>query len=211
MPRTKVDAELEEAARAHESDPERREAIECSRRFKASWIELAAVLVRVRKTRAFERWGYESFEKYARTELRLRPETADKLTGSYSFLERKAPEVFSRDGVTSRFPSYQSVDFLRRAEETGHADREVMKDLRRKVLDEGASVASISKDYRDVLFPMSRGERHERERAMLRSLAERLVKELGSSRTVEKELAERVQRTLEALLEALPPDEQKAA
>ena len=39
----------------------------------------------------WKRWGYDSLEAYAKTELHLRPETVDKLTGSYTFLQRKAP------------------------------------------------------------------------------------------------------------------------
>src|SRR6185369_6370842 len=118
MPRTKTDAALAAAEEQHADDPERAEVLRRARRFKASWIELAEALSNVRRSGDFKRWGYESFEDYTRTELHIRQETADKLVGSFMFLKKRAPSVLSRDGLTSAIPSYQAVDFLRRAEES---------------------------------------------------------------------------------------------
>jgi len=116
MRQTKVDQDLEAREEAFADDPERARAIACARRFKSSWLELAECLVTVKKSGRFKEWGFESFEDYANKELRLRPETVDKLTGSYSFLQRRAPSVIERDGVAKSIPSYQAIDFLRRAE-----------------------------------------------------------------------------------------------
>src|ERR1700733_6215454 len=113
MHRTKTDAELAAAEAMHADDPERAEILHRARRFKASWIELAESLSEVRRGGQWKGWGFDSFEEYARNELHLKPETADKLTGSYQFLQRRAPEVLRRDGVNRPIPSYQSVDFLR--------------------------------------------------------------------------------------------------
>ena len=97
-----------------------------ARRFKNSWIELAEALTETRKNGAWKRWGYESFEDYAKKELHLRQETVDKLTGSFVFLQKRAPEVLRRDGLTASIPSYQSVDFLRRAESQEDPPRDVV-------------------------------------------------------------------------------------
>src|SRR5277367_4624353 len=104
MNRTKTDAALAAAAEAHGDDPERVEALERARRFKASWIELAEVLTEVRHNGHWTRWGYASFEAYTKGELHLRTETVEKLTGSYQFLKRRAPEVLARDGVNTPIP-----------------------------------------------------------------------------------------------------------
>ena len=89
--RTKTDAALADAESAHQNDPERAEVLARARRFKASWIELAESLSDVRRSGRWRDWGYDSFEAYAKGELHIRQETADKLTGSYGFLKRRAP------------------------------------------------------------------------------------------------------------------------
>ena len=80
-PRTKVDATLEALAQEHGDDPERVELLHRARRFKASWIELAEGLTAARRHAHWRRWGFASLEEYAKSELHLRPETVEKLTG----------------------------------------------------------------------------------------------------------------------------------
>src|SRR5262249_23388323 len=154
MTGTKVDRILESAEAEHANDPERAELIRCTRRFKASWIELAQALTEARRTGHWKRWSYASFENYTKKELHLRPETVDKLTGSFVFLKRRAPEVLGRDGISAPIPSYQSVDFLRRAEEEVDAPADVVREIRKRVIDDGAGVASVARQYRDTVFPM---------------------------------------------------------
>src|ERR1700728_3168002 len=94
MPPTKTDETMESAEKTFaSSDPERASVIACARRFKSSWIELAAALTRVKRGGQWSLWGYDTFEHYAKSELRLRQETVDKLTGSYVFLQKRAPAV----------------------------------------------------------------------------------------------------------------------
>src|SRR3954467_9116757 len=109
MRRTKVDVELERAEQKHEGDVRRAELIRCARRFKASWVELAEALTEVRRRSEWKRWGHASFEAYAKSELHLRGDTVEKLTGSFAFLQRHAPEVLGRDGISAPIPSYHSV------------------------------------------------------------------------------------------------------
>src|SRR5580704_12141206 len=99
MIKTKIDAELASAEQAHAGDPERAELIARTRRFKASWLELAEALTHVRRHDTWKRWGFESFAQYAARELHLRQETVDKLTGSFTFLQNRAPAVLRRDGL----------------------------------------------------------------------------------------------------------------
>src|SRR5258707_689325 len=174
MGRTKVDLTLEAAAETHADDPERAGLIQCARRFKASWIELAEALAQARRGGQGKRWGFESFEDYARIELHLKEETVQKLTGSFQFLQRRAPEVLRRDGVRESIPSYQAIDFLRRAEEQDGAPEDAVEAIRARVIDEGAPLAAVSRQYKDVVFPIDEGGRKERELASLRGAAMRL-------------------------------------
>ena len=109
MRQTKVDQALAAAEEMFEGDPQRAEVIARARRFKASWVELAEALSEVRQSGRYRDWGYETFEAYALKELHLKQETVDKLTGSYAFLRKRAPEVLSRDGVNQPIPTYHAI------------------------------------------------------------------------------------------------------
>lgn len=153
---TQTDAALAASQDRHAQDAVRSGLIASARRFKSSWIELAEALSACRENRQFELWGFVNFEEYCRKELHLRQATVDKLVGSYAFLHRAAPEVLRRDGIHERVPTYQSVDFLRRAEEEQDGeprDPETMEKLRQAVLEESQPLPKISRIFRPTLFP----------------------------------------------------------
>jgi hypothetical protein len=211
MIKTKVDAELADAELAHQDDPERAELIARARRFKASWLELAEALTHVRKNDTWKTWGFESFEAYASRELKLRQETVEKLTGSYAFLQRRAPAVLKRDGVIDSIPSYQAVDFLRRAEEQDGAPEEAVVAIRKKVLEDGVPLPSVSREYKDVVFPIDEDTRDKRDKTALRHAAHKLKDALASTRAVPKHLASEVTAKLDELLEAIAETKKRAA
>jgi hypothetical protein len=201
--RTKTDAALAEAEAAHADDPERVELIAHARRFKASWIELAEALTRAKRGGRWREWGYDSFEAYARSELRLKQETVDKLTGSYSFLQRRAPAVLERDALREPVPSYHAVDFLRRAEAQEGAPRDAVEAIRKRVLEEAAPVAAVSRAYKDVVFPVDDDTWRERDAAGLKNVARRLRELLAETRAVPRKLAGEVAGALDELLDAI--------
>jgi hypothetical protein len=211
MNRTKTDAEMGQAEADHAQDPERVALIACARRFKSSWIELAASLTRVRRGGQWKRWGYDTFEHYAKSELHLRQETVDKLTGSYSFLQKKAPGVLERDGISSPIPSYQAVDFLRRAGESEGAPEDALGEIQRLVLDEGTPLSQVARQYRDVVFPLSDDDRRSRDAQTLRAAATKLRDLLPETKAVPKKLIGEVAGVLERLIAALASDEEEAA
>lgn len=148
------------------AEPERLDALRATRRFKRSWVELAEVLVSVRKSGAYKRWGHDDFHKYCAAELHLRRATVDKLTVSFSTLQRLAPQVLEWDGVQKQVPSYQAVDYFAkavdapaRAANDGHknAGREQLKELRHAVFDEGQSVGELRRRFDPIFHPKPRG------------------------------------------------------
>ena len=211
MQRTKTEAALEEAEQTHADDPERAELLRRARRFKTSWIELAEALTAARKHGSWQRWGYETLEAYAKAELRLRPETVDKLTGSYSFLQRRAPAVLERDPLREPMPSYQAVDFLRRAEDREDAPRDTVDEIRRRVLEEAAPAASVSRAYGGVVFPVDEDTKRERDLAGVKNVAKRLRELLAETRVVPRKLASEVSASLDELLAAIEEREEAAA
>jgi hypothetical protein len=210
MHRTKTEAALAEAEAAHADDPERAELLRRARHFKASWIELAEALTQARRTGRWKDWGYDSFEAYAKTELHLKQETVDKLTGSYSFLQRRAPAVLSRDPISEPFPTYQAVDFLRRAEESDTAPREAVEEIRRRVIDEAAPLGAVSRAYRDVVFPVDEDTLVARDVAGVKNVAKRLRELLEATRAVPRKVASDTAAALDRLLEAIEDREEAA-
>ncbi len=209
MHRTKTEQALADQEMAHADDPERAELLRRARHFKASWIELGEALVALKRNGRWKGWGYDSLDAYAKAELRLRHDTVDKLTGSYAFLQRRAPSVLGRDALSEPVPSYQAVDFLRRAEASEDAPREAVEEIRRRVLDDAAPAATIARAYNDVVFPIDERERRTREAAGIKNVAKRLRELLSETRSVPRKLASDVQTALDRLLEAV--DAQEAA
>jgi hypothetical protein len=212
MTTTKTDATLAAAEEAHAlKDPERAAMIKTARMFKSSWLELAESLSKIRRAATWKRWGFESFEQYTKLELHLRAETVEKLTGSFAFLQKRAPEILERDGLSSPIPSYQAVDFLRRAEESEDATPEVVQNLTRKVLSDAAPLSAVSREYKDVVFPISDADRSARDIATLKAAAARLRDLLPETKAVPKKLANEVAAAVERVLEALESKATEAA
>jgi hypothetical protein len=199
------------AAEEHADDPDRAELLQRARRFKASWIELAEALTDVRRRGQWKRWGYDTFEAYAKGELHLRQETVDKLTGSFLFLQRRAPEVLARDGVAREIPSYQAVDFLRRAEERDDAPTDAVRAVRERVLEEGAPLSAVSRQFKDVVFPVSDGDKRSRDAAAVKNVATRLRELLGETKAVPRKVASEAVEALDRVLEALAGSAERAA
>jgi hypothetical protein len=203
MHRTKTDAALADAERTHADDPERAELLRRARRFKASWVELGEALTAIKRNGGWKAWGYDSFEAYAKSELHLRQETVDKLTGSYAFLQKRAPGVLTRDALREPIPSYQAVDFLRRAEANEDVPRDAVAEIRRRVIDEAAPASTVSRAFRDVVFPTSEEDRRTRDAAGVRNVAKRLRELLGETNAVPRKLARDVAGALDRLLDAI--------
>jgi hypothetical protein len=202
MPRTRTDDVLAASEIQHGHDPERAEMIARVRRFKASWFELGESLTEIKRSEAFKKWGHGAFEDYCKKELHLKRETADKLTGSFAFLRTRAPEVLRRDGRDAPIPSYQAVDFLRRAEEESDAPEEMLTEIRRHVLDEGTPLPKISRIYREAVFPLDADEQTEKRLTNLSSTINRLVELLAiarADRIVPEQLCAEVEEPLARL------------
>lgn len=211
--RTQVDATLAAAQQRHAGDPERAELIARTRRFKSSWIELAEALTECRNHKRFLKWNYRSFEDYYRRELHLKSATVDKLTGSYVFLKHAAPEVLKRDGVDKDFPSWQAVDFWRKAEEAaqnGQADPETVADVKRAVVEDNLPLPKITRLYRETLFP---GEPDAEQKKRLKEAgrtARKLADLLEPLRDALPEaVLTQVAQAVTALLRALPVDDKE--
>jgi hypothetical protein len=209
------------------ADPRRLDALRCTQRFKRSWVELGEMLVALRRDKAYEAWSYDDFYAYCQGELHLRRGTVDKLTASFSTLQRLAPAVLQWDGVEREVPSINAVDYFGKAVKAANAPpqpgrkpkqppREVIKELRQAVFDEGQPVGELRKRFDPILRPKPVGAEEleviGRALSTTRKLAELLPeiegltekrvalveKTLGSLRQDLEDLAEPLREKLEA-------------
>ena len=156
--------ELADQLQASGADKFRVHVVRCARSFKRTWVEMAEVLVKVRKQQAFGAWGYNDFYDYCAAELRITRPTADKLTGSYTALQRYAPAVLKRDGISERIPTPDAVDYFAKAlgkdaandsgERPDYPD-EVVAELRNAVFEDDASISELRKRFNPVFHPKS--------------------------------------------------------
>ena len=205
--KTKIERELEDAEERHQDDPMRAHMLHVARNFKASWIELAESLTDTRKSGAWKKWGFASFDEYAKKELHLRQETVDKLTGSFSFLKARAPQVLSRDALEESVPTYQAVDYLRKAAARSEQleKPDVFNALYTKVVDDGVPLAKAKREFEPVLFPKTRDEQKAKDELALRSLTVRLLDLVRGTKVLTADLRRELEHALDAAVRALPP------
>ena len=139
-------------------DPKRIEAVRRAQNFRRSWVDLAEVLCRVRSRALYKKWGYGDFYEYCQDELTLKRATVDKLTISYSTLERHAPQVLERDGVAVTIPSYDSLDYYHRTvgelETHGEQVEEAANDppVRRSARIPQAPTPELREEFENAVF-----------------------------------------------------------
>jgi hypothetical protein len=207
MQQTNVDRALAALEEQHADDPDRATALRLTRRFKSSWLELGEALASVKRNKDWERWGYDSFETYTKTELKLRADTVDKLCGGYMFLQKRAPEVLTRDPLEP-LPSFKAIDYLRRVEEKAEEQdssisEATLVDVRKQILDDKVPVAKVARLYADTLFPVSDEAKRDTNRKALKQTATKLRDLLADSGAVSKRLASTVGEALDELLAEL--------
>jgi len=168
---------------------DRYQVLEVARRFKKSWIDLGGMLWRVRAKRLHEKWGFDKFEQYCQQELRIKPQTAAKLTASYAFLREEEPGVLRRDGVEKPVPDVQVVDFLRRLREKQQLPAERFAEIKQQALREEVPPAQLRRQVREQLPPPARSRQ-----AVLRQLldqAHRLADSLAALTGIPHAIVER--------------------
>lgn len=155
-----------------------------AKRFKSSWVELGKLLVKVRNEALFEEWGYPSFEAYCLAEIRIKKQTADKLTRSFSFLDKHEPKAMSRDDIVETAPAFEVVQVLADAEERGQLSAQEYRSIRDSIWDQARPVSELKRELVEQ-FPAPEGPRPN-DAAQLRRLASWAKKLAGDLREHKK-------------------------
>lgn len=144
---TKGEQHIQQLMQSLDPGSERYRVLDSARQFKASWVELGEQLVTVNRNNLFSSWGYTSFEEYCSREIRIRKQTAQKLTLAFGYLQRKEPALLDRNDLRPA-PDFRSVDLLRRAEEEEQFSDEEYSGLRQAVVEDGRSLPTVQKIFR---------------------------------------------------------------
>ena len=180
----------------------RRRILEAVRRYKASWVELARLLVQAKREESWREWGHASFDRYCTSELFIRKQTAEKLLASFGFLERHEPAL-ARSRGEPKAPPFEVIEVLSRAEASGRLSESGWQELREEVLEESPTRAAVNRRLTEKFGPPppppapSRGERLSR----LAAAARRLADACRAEKRVPVGVAERAGAVAESLAE----------
>jgi hypothetical protein len=203
------------AIKAAEVEPGslRHEALMCAQKFKSSWVELGAALVRVRDEGAWGEWGYKSFEDYCSKELRIKKQTALKLTNSYAFLAKHEKRLLERPREQAPLrpvppPAFEVVSVLAGAEERGQLKEEEYRQLREKIWGDERPAQQVARELSER-FPAPPKPPPPVDLVLRRlaASARKLAADLGACDRVPQAVAERA-AALAADVEELAADAQ---
>ncbi len=148
VPQTRSEEKIEQLLRQLDPGSERYLILNCAKNFKSSWVDLGQQLQTVRRERLYSQWGYDSFEDYCSREIRIRRQTADKLTMAYHYLEQKNPTLIQQDNLNP-LPDFRSIDILRQAE-ANELKNEQQQELHEAVFANNLSHPTIAKRFKEM-------------------------------------------------------------
>ena len=148
---SRAEVEIRRRMDEHADDMERFELLRRAGLFKRSWVELGEVLSAARQESSFDRWGFNSFVEYCRTELHLRRATVDKLTASFGYLAEHAPHVLQRDGISEMIPQPDTVHALARAKQAERVPDKLFEAIQADVFSEDVSPSSLARKFKEAI------------------------------------------------------------
>jgi hypothetical protein len=176
-----------------------------AKRFKSSWVELGKLLTQVRNEALFQDWGYPHFEAYCLAELRIKKQTADKLTRNFGFLEKHEPEVMKTPELAEAAPAFEVVEVLAQAEERGQLSAAEYKSIRDSIWNQEKPTSELRRDLVQQFPAPEVKVESSAELKRLWGLAKKLSAELHSNRKVPgaiRERADALAQDIEELLTA---------
>ena len=172
-----------------------------AKRFKSSWVELGKLLQQVHNKGSYQDWGYPSFESYCLSELRIKKQTADKLTRNFGFLEKHEPQVMRTPELAEAAPAFEVVEVLAQAEARGQLSASEYKSIRDSIWNQEKPTSELRAELAEK-FPAPEAKTNDT--AELRRLwasAKRLSAELHSNRKVPGAIRERAEALVSDLEE----------
>lgn len=156
----------------------RKQLIDAARAFKSNWVTFGEYLTKIASERLYLDWGYQSFEEYCKLEIRIKKNTAIKLTNAYFFVTESEPSIsegFASKGV----PELDVVSFLHKAKQDDHCTPEILADLKDAAIEKGQSGPTLARRFRQMTTAAGNDEEKQNLEQSL-SLINRLQQRLKS-------------------------------
>ncbi|MCA2981774.1 MAG: hypothetical protein INH41_30585 [Myxococcaceae bacterium] len=195
-----VEQELEHKAMRAPPGSLRQSVLLAARRFKASWVELGKLLSAVKHEGTFQEWGYATFDAYCLGELRIRKQTADKLTRGYSVMNKYEPERLQQPDVAEAAPPFEVVEVLAQAEERGQLSAQEYRSIRDAIWSQEKPTSELRKELIERFPPPD--ERAPSDAQSVKRLwlqMKRLAAELKANKKVPRAVAERADALVDDL------------
>lgn len=162
-----------------------------AKRFKSSWVELGKLLAKVRNDGTYQEWGFPSFESYCLGELRIKKQTADKLTRNFGFLEKHEPQVMHTPELAEAAPAFEVVEVLAQAEERGQLSASEYKSIRDSIWNQEKPTSELRRELVEKFPAPEVKTDSDTELKRLFASCKRLAAELHSNRKVPAAVRER--------------------
>ncbi|MFA6378256.1 MAG: hypothetical protein WCX16_00560 [Candidatus Omnitrophota bacterium] len=165
-------------------------ALEASKSFKSSWVELGRVLYSIWKDKLYKEWNYQQFDIYVSKELGIRKQTSLKLLRSYYFLEKEEPmylqKEYADDAEAKEIPSYEAIDVLRLAK-SKNIDGEDYAKLKEDLFVKGKDSKEIK---RDLTTMMRQREEIDPQEAWQKKKETNIRRFIGTLKSLKREMDE---------------------
>ncbi len=180
----------------------RQSVLLAAKRFKSSWVELGKLLVKVRNEALFEEWGYPSFEAYCLAEVRIKRQTAEKLTRSFSFLDKHEPKAMAQEDIVETAPPFEVVQVLADAEERGQLSAQEYRSIRDSIWNNDRPVSELKRELVEQFpAPEAKGPTAAAHLVRMAAWARKLAAELHGNKKVPRAMAERAEALAEEVEE----------
>ena len=127
----------------------RKQLVEAAKVFKSNWVQFGELLTKVASDKLYESWGYKNFETYCQKEIRIKRNTAIKLTNAYFFMTTEDPDIFKRSASNGNL-DLDAVNFLIKAKNDENCSPDIYEELKESALEQGQSGTSLARKFKKL-------------------------------------------------------------
>jgi len=125
--------------------------LSAAKKFKSNWLDLGELLSDCLQKSCFKTWGFDNFDDYLKSELRIKPETAMKLIASFGYLKKHRPSMTSPSEVFKPIPDFKLINKLQDAVDSYDFSKKEVTELQESVFDKGISSAKLNKTIKTMI------------------------------------------------------------
>ncbi len=127
----------------------RNRLVDSARDFKSNWVTFGELLTKVASEKTYVEWGYKHFEDYCKDEIKIKKNTAIKLTNAYFFITSEDPDIFNHSRMQSGL-DLDTVNILQKAKNDENCSAEVYDELKDSALEKGHSGPTLARKFRKL-------------------------------------------------------------